>query len=134
MRKLIILVSVIALAAMLSGCCSVCNFSKSFDIGMSKNVYTLGSYSFEETDVSLTEGDVLNYTVSSNGPAVDIYILDEENFELLKANSTEWVELHSDYADPVVSGQFIAPETRTYYFVVDNYNEQSAVVNTDLKW
>lgn len=134
MRKLIVLVSLIALTAMLSGCCSICNFSTNFSTGMSKNVFTLDSYSFDGKDLSLGEGNTLNYTVSSNGPAVDIYIMDEENYRLLKANSTEWEAMYTDYAEPSVSGEFVAPKNGTYYFVVDNYNDQSAIVNTDLKW
>lgn len=134
MRKLFAIVSLIALAATLSGCCSVCNFSTNFSAGTSKNVFTLGSYSFEGNDLSLSEGDLLNYTVTSNGPAVDIYIMDEANYRLLQANSTEWDYLYSDYADPSVTGEFEVTKTGTYYFVVDNYNDQSAVVTTDLKW
>lgn len=134
MRKLIVLVSVIAIAAMLSGCCSVCNFSKGFNTGTSKNVFTLSGYSFEGKDLSLSEGSTLTYTVSSNGPALDIYIMDETNYKLLQANSTEWDYVHSDYAEPSVTGEFVAPKAGTYYFVVDNYNDQSAVVNLDIKW
>lgn len=134
MRKLIILVSIIALTALVCGCCSVCNFSKSINTGMSKKTYTLDSYTFEGVEVSLNEGNVLKYTVTSNGPAVDIYILDEDNYRLLQANAEEWDYIYWDSAEPSVSEEFTAPEDGTYYFVIDNYNDQTAIVSTDLNW
>lgn len=129
MRKLLLMGSLVLLAVLLAGC-TCCNFST----GTTTSTSTLGSYDYKAWDVSLKDGGTLTYKVSTNGGPLDIYILDQANYNLFKANSQDWEALQTDRADPSTSGTFEAPAAGTYYFVADNYNEDSAQVTADLKW
>lgn len=129
MRKVLIVISVLAIAVLLSGC-TCCNFSK----GTSTNTFTLNSRSYEYKDISLGKGKALTYSVSSTKAPVSVYVLDESNYNLLKGDSKDWTALLKKTANLETSGTFTATEDGTYYFVVENPGSKSTSVTWDLSW
>jgi len=79
-----------------------------------------GSYKYYY--FSLKEGDIIKIAVLTNGPAIDLIIMDQANFNDYKASFTDgrtWYEwdtlsvIKDDY-------EFSAPADDTYYVVLDN--------------
>lgn len=124
----------VVLTASISGCCSVCNFSTGFNTGFDKSTFTLYGNEYEAKDMSLSSDSTLTYTVTADDGAVNVYILDEENFGLYEANDAGWDTDLNDEANPSVSGTFSPGKGGTYYFVVENLGDEDVQVTWDLKW
>ncbi len=133
MRKLFVTISVLAIAVMLSGC-TCCNFSSNISTGFTTDTFSVGGNSYEQKDISLIKGKTLNYSVSSSDIPVNVYIMDEPNFNLYEANSNSWNALLTARADLKTSGTYTAPEDGTYYFIVENDGNRTTSVTWDLKW
>ncbi|OPY28840.1 MAG: hypothetical protein A4E28_01301 [Methanocella sp. PtaU1.Bin125] len=134
MVKLWQILVLVALTAAVSGCCSVCNFSTGFNTGFDKSTFTLSSYEYEVKEMTLGSDSKLSYTVTANGGSVDIYLLDEANYEDYADNGMDWDTDYYDEANPSVSGTFSPGKAGTYYFVVENLGDEDVQVTWDISW
>jgi hypothetical protein len=124
----------VVLTASISGCCSVCNFSTGFNTGFDKSTFTLSSYEYEVKEMTLGDDSKLSYTVTTDGSPVNVYLMDETNYEDYTDNGVEWDTDFYDEADPSASGTFSPGTAGTYYFVVENLGDESAKVTWDISW
>lgn len=71
---------------------------------------------------TLDEGNIVKISVSTNGPPVDVMIMDEANFDTYQNSMYEGQTIEAWYILNIVRDDytFTAPEYGKYYFVIDN--------------
>lgn len=85
---------------------------------------TLDPGYYWSNSVEMDEGTSVDIQLSvESGPAIDFYVMDEDNFEQFENENFEQVEYYSSPSGEStqdLSSDFEAPKDGTFYFVVDN--------------
>ncbi len=128
MRKILLSITLVMFVMLFCGCCQLCSLA-----GSSASTYVIKSGSYADEAVSLNANSVLTYQVATTGGNANIYIANETSFMNFKNNPPNIHYLKHDVASPSCTGQFVAPETGTYYFMISNHGTSQISVAVVLK-